>query len=365
MNEDVQILEAVERYILGEMNPLERESFNELRKLNPDIDQLVVEHTIFLEQFDQFGNKKAFKSLLHETHNQLLEKGEIREELPKLRFMDQFHKYKRVFAVAASIAGLTALAISGLVAYLSPKSSPHEIALLKKEINAVKISQVKAQKELNTFKVTPSKPSAQGKFGGTGFLIDGKGYLVTSAHVVSKADSVYIINNKGEYFKARTIHVNDKTDIAILKIIDTRFEPVERLPYGIRKGKADLGEQIFTLGYPRTEIVYNEGYLSAKTGFDGDTIAYQIAISANPGNSGGPIFNHSGEIIGVLSGKQITAEGVVFSSQSKNIFAALDSLREDSNLVTLKIPTHSTVKGIERVQQIKKIEDCIFNVMSY
>lgn len=365
MNEDVQLLETVEKYILGELNDQERALFEQMRKTNPDLDQLVVEHTLFLQRLGEFGEHKAFKSLLHETHNHLIDNQEIREELPKLRILQQVNKYKRVFAMAASIAGLTALAISGLVTYFTPKSNPHEIALLKKEINAVKISQKQAQKELNTIKTIPKGPAAPGKFGGTGFLIDGKGYLVTSAHVVSKADSVYIVNNKGEYFKTKTIHVNDNTDIAILKIIDSRFVAVDRLPYGIRRGKADLGEQIFTLGYPRTEIVYNEGYLSAKTGFDGDTIAYQIAISANPGNSGGPIFNHAGEVIGVLSGKQISAEGVVFSSQSKNIFAALDSLHDDSSPLTLKIPTHSSVKGIERVQQIKKIEDCIYNVMSY
>jgi len=53
MNEDVQILEAVERYIQVEMTPGEREYFDELRKSNPDIDQLVVEHTIFLQQLDR------------------------------------------------------------------------------------------------------------------------------------------------------------------------------------------------------------------------------------------------------------------------------------------------------------------------
>jgi serine protease Do len=366
MNEEVQLLETIELYLLGGMSVVAREDFDRLRKNNPDIDQLVVEHSIFLQQLNEFGDKKAFKVQLADTHRHLLETQQIKEELPKIRVMAQVNKYKRVFAIAASIAGLTALAISGLVAYLSPKNSPHEIALLKKELNAVKIIQKQAQKELNTIKNIPSsKPAAPGKFGGTGFLIDGSGYLVTSAHVVAKADSVYIVNNKGEYFKAKTIHVNDNTDIAILKITDQRFVPVDRLPYGIKKGRADLGEQIFTLGFPRTEIVYNEGYLSAKTGFDGDTAAYQIAITANPGNSGGPIFNHAGEVIGVLSGKQITAEGVVFSSQSKNIFSALDSLREDSNLITLKIPAHSSLKGIERVQQVKKIEDCIYNVMSY
>ncbi|MBZ5856526.1 S1 family peptidase [Flavihumibacter profundi] len=365
MNDDVQILEAVERYILGEMNIQEKEYFEQLRRTNPEIDQLVVEHAIFLQQLTHFGERKSIKGLLHETHNHLINTGEIKDVMPKIRVLQQVNKYKKVFAMAASIAGLTALAISGLVAFLSPKSSPHEIALLKKEINAVKISQKQTQKEISSFKSIPSKPDAPGKFGGTGFLIDGKGYLVTSAHVISKADSIYIINNKGEYFKAKTMLVNDNTDIAILKIDDNRFVPVDHLPYGIRNGKAELGEQIFTLGFPRTEIVYNEGYLSAKTGFDGDTITYQIAISANPGNSGGPIFNHAGEVIGVLSGKQLTAEGVVFSSQSKNIFAALDSLKVDSSLYSLKVPTRSSVKGIDRVQQIKKIEDCIYNVMTY
>jgi serine protease Do len=365
MNEDVQLLEAAERYILGEMDASEREYFEELRKNNPEIDQLVVEHTIFLHQLNDFGKRKHFKALLNETHSNLHDQGEINESAPKLNVFQLVDKYKRVFAIAASVAGLTALAISGLVTYFTPKSNPSEIAQLKKEINAVKITQRQTQNEINSFKTTPSKPVAVGKFGGTGFLIDGKGYLVTSAHVVSKADSVYIINSKGEYFKTKTIHVNDQTDIAILKIVDQRFEQINRLPYGILKSKAELGEQIFTLGFPRTDIVYNEGYLSAKSGFNGDTSTYQIAISANPGNSGGPIFNHSGEIIGVLSGKQLTAEGVVFSSQSKNIFMALDSLKKDTAINIIKVPTHSSVKGIERVQQIKKIEDCIFNVMSY
>lgn len=365
MTDDVQILEAVERYIRGEMDTPEKEYFEQLRISNPEIDQLVVEHSIFLQQLNQFGERKNLKSLLNETHANLVNSGQIREEAPKVKVIQLVNKYKRVLAMAASIAGLTALAISGLVTYFTPKSNPSEIAQLKKELNAVKISQKQTQKEISTFKTAPTRPASPGKFGGTGFLIDGKGYLVTSAHVVAKADSIYIVNTKGEYYKAKTLHVNDNTDIAILKIIDKRFEPVTRLPYGIRKVRAELGEQIFTLGFPRTEIVYNEGYLSAKTGFNGDTISYQIAISANPGNSGGPIFNHSGEVIGVLSGKQLTAEGVVFSSQSKNIFKALEAIREDSAAGTIRVNSQSSVKGIDRVQQIKKIEECIYNVMSY
>lgn len=364
MREELQLMEAIERYLNNEMLPEEKAHFESLRASNPEIDQLVVEHSLFLKQLDQYGQRKGFIGQLHNIHQELENSGEIKTSPSRMKAVQMVNKYKRVLALAASIAGITALAISGLVTYLTPKTTPSEIAQLKKEINTVKISQKQTQNEINTLKLNPDKPASPGKFGGTGFLIDGRGFLVTSAHVVAQADSVYIVNTKGEYFKAKTLHVDEQTDIAILKITDQRFEPVKHLPYGIKRTRADLGEQIFTLGFPRTEIVYNEGYLSAKTGYKGDTVSYQIAISANPGNSGGPIFNHNGEVIGVLSGKQLTAEGVVFSSQSKNIFKALEVLKQDSS-TSIKVPASSTVKGIDRVQQIKKIEECIYNVMSY
>jgi len=56
--DDIKILDAVERYIRGEMNPDERLQFENLRKTNPDIDQMVVEHTLFLQQMNRFGEWK-------------------------------------------------------------------------------------------------------------------------------------------------------------------------------------------------------------------------------------------------------------------------------------------------------------------
>ncbi|WP_290710740.1 serine protease, partial [Flavihumibacter sp. CACIAM 22H1] len=238
MREDLQLLEAIERYLNHEMSQEERTQFEQLRGSNPDIDQLVVEQQHFLHQMKEFGDTRQFKASLQEVHNNLLNSGAIKPATPAVKVVSLVHKYKKVLTLAASIAGITALAISGLVTYLTPKSNPSEIAQLKKEINTVKISQKQAQNEINTLKHTPSnRPAIPGKFGGTGFLIDGKGFLVTSAHVVAKADSIYIVNTRGEYFKAKTLHVNDHTDIAILKIVDPRFEPVRHLPYGIKKSK--------------------------------------------------------------------------------------------------------------------------------
>ena len=152
---------------------------------------------------------------------------------------------------------------------------------------------------------------------------------------------------------------------ALLKIDDEDFKPVASLPYSISRTSADLGEQIFTLGYPRDEIVYGEGYMSARTGLDGDSLACQISVAANPGNSGGPVLNKNGEIVGVLSARQIQAQGVVFATKSKNIFKALDSLKTDTTYANIKMPSVSILKGMDRVQQIKKTQDCIFLVKSY
>jgi len=362
---DIVMLDTIERYIRGEMLPEERVFFEQLRKSNPGVDQMVVEHTIFLNQMNKFGERKNLKTTLQDSHGKLFESGEIQEN-SETRVVKLWRKYKRVVAVAASIAGVTALAISGLISYLSPKPDNKSVEYLRRKISIQdqKINSLTAK--VNEAK-TANKLAAENtaKLGGTGFLIDAKGYLITNAHVVSNAKGVIVQNNKGQEFNAKIIYIDSKSDLAFLKIDDDEFKPQGSLPYGISRNGGDLGEQIFTLGYPRDEIVYGEGYMSAKTGFAGDTLACQIAVAANPGNSGAPVLNKNGEVIGVLSTREIQAQGVVFAIKAKNIFRAFDEFKSDSSANNLKIQTSSSLKGIDRVQQIKKMEDCVFVVKSY
>src|SRR4030081_2467271 len=131
--QEIAMLDAIERYIKGEMLPEERVFFEYLRKSNPGVDQMVVEHTIFLNQMNQYGEQKDFKLRLNEIHKELFEAGEIREDASaKLAFL--WKKYKRVVGVAASIAGITALAISGLISYLSPKVNDPRLEILNRSI---------------------------------------------------------------------------------------------------------------------------------------------------------------------------------------------------------------------------------------
>jgi serine protease Do len=361
--EEITMLDSIERYMKGEMLPEERVFFEQLRKSNPGVDQMVVEHTIFLNQMNKFGDRKNFKSSLNEVHNELFEAGDIKEN-QEIKVVRIWRRYKRVVAVAASIAGITALAISGLISYVSPKADNKSIEQLSRKLQTIEQKQNMLNNQINEVKLkVPTE--AKMKFGGTGFLIDGKGYLVTNAHVVNNAKAVIVQNNKGEEFKANILHIDLISDLAFLKIDDPDFKPFSSLPYSISKLGADLGEQIFTLGFPRDEIVYGEGYMSAKTGFDGDTLACQIAVAANPGNSGAPVLNKNGEVIGILSARQIQAQGVVFAIKAKNIFRALDSLKTDTTIANIKMPSLSALKGMDRVQQIKKMQDYIFIVKSY
>jgi S1-C subfamily serine protease len=361
--QDNALLDAVERYIRGEMLPEEMQFFEHVRSTNPDVDQLVIEHSLFLKQLTQYGETARLKTELHNVHQQLTEEGNIGDQ-PLAVVVTLWKKYKRVVFVAASIAGITALFISGLVSLLSPKVNKAQLDYLGGQLAA-------QGKKINNIynKVNSTEPATTFERGGTGFLIDAKGYLITSAHVVTGATRIEVQNSLGEY-DARIIQLDPTADLAVLKIDDTSYHAFNGLPYGISKTDCELGENLFTLGYPRPEIVYGQGYLSAATGFEGDTTEFQLTIAANPGNSGTPVLNSDGEVIGIVTSSQHNAQGMVFAVRSRNIFRAVDSIKADSNLqkvdsnlVHLRIPVNSALKGVDRKSQIKRIEDYIFIVI--
>ncbi len=364
MMEDLKLAETVERYLQGQMNAEETLHFEALRKARPEVDQFVVEHSLFIQQLEQYGSRKEFAGELGVIHDQLMETGEIRQQAPTARVADLFRKYRRVWAVAASIAGIIAITVSGLVAYFTPNSNP-QIEQLSREVIFLKRQQNALSNEFQDTKAANRVPANETyKVGGTGFLIDTRGYLVTNAHVVKDAKTI-IVQNKGQEYKAILVRNDAERDLAILKIQDDEFKEIGTLPYGFKRSGAELGEQIFTLGYPRDEVVYGEGYLSASTGYNGDTLSCQIAVAANPGNSGGPVFNKNGEVVGILSTRQLQAQGFVFAVTTRNIFKSLEELKKDTTYQSLRLGSLSAVKGLERPQQIKKIEDCVFLVKTY
>src|SRR3982750_4847443 len=104
------MLDSVERYIRGEMLPDERVYFEQLRKTNAEVDQMVVEQTIFFQQMNRFAEWKKFKTPLQNIHTDLAQQGNIKSDKVKgqAKIASLWNRYKGTAAIAASIAGITA-----------------------------------------------------------------------------------------------------------------------------------------------------------------------------------------------------------------------------------------------------------------
>ena len=363
--EDINLLEAIERYFNNEMSAEEKAYFEELRKKNSEIDQMVIDHKVFLMQMDAYAGNKLLKHTLHAVHTSLSDSGQIGviNIGAKGKVIQFWSRYKKVAGIAASIAGITALAISGVISSLTPNNK-NEIQQLNRDVQSLKSTQMVQSNKLNEV-VSKAPKGAEVKSGGTGFIIDNRGYLVTNAHVMKSVNAI-VTNNKGQEFNATLAYADPDKDIAILKITDKDFKPFE-IPYAIKRSNLNLGQEIFTLGYPRNDIVYTTGYLSARSGYDGDTSAVQLSLPANPGNSGGPVFNENGDVVGILSSRETQMENVTFAIKSRSIYQILDAWRNRDTSANshVRVSSGKGLKGMNREEQIAKLEDCVFLVKVY
>ena len=144
---------------------------------------------------------------------------------------------------------------------------------------------------------------------GTGFALSSRGYIATNYHVVEGAISIEVKGIGGSFtrkYTAEVVAFDKLNDLAIIKIKDTSFTSLDAVPYIFRNSIAETGENVFTLGYPLTEIMGEEikltnGIINSNTGFQDDISCFQISVPIQPGNSGGPLFDKSGYLIGVTS----------------------------------------------------------------
>jgi len=134
---------------------------------------------------------------------------------------------------------------------------------------------------------------------GSGFIISPDGYVMTNAHVVDGADDVYVTLTDKREFKAKVLGADSRTDVAVLKIEG------DKLPT-VTIGDSDkirVGEWVIAIGSPfNLENTVTAGIISAKQRDTGDYLALiQSDVAVNPGNSGGPLINMRGEVIGINS----------------------------------------------------------------
>jgi hypothetical protein len=214
----------------------------------------------------------------------------------------------------------------------------------------MKIIWTDGQSEHLYLKLYPTTSTSKNSSGiassGTGFALTSNGYIVTNYHVIDGATSITVKGVNGNFstsYKAKIVVSDKNNDLAIIQIEDNSFTNISKIPFTIKSTSSDVGENVFVLGYPLRasmgdEIKLTNGIISSKTGFQGDITSYQISAPVQPGNSGGPLFDKFGNLIGVINAKHTGAENVSYAikvSYLKNVIDLLPTTPTLSNTNTL------------------------------
>lgn len=200
------------------------------------------------------------------------------------------------------------------------------------------------------------------KSSGSGFAVSNNGIIATNAHVVEGAKKVFITGGilNGQKYECEVLLVDSKNDLALLKIKQDAHS--WNLPYIMGGSISRVGTSVYTLGYPLietmgTEIKLTDGIISSKTGFQGDFSMYQTSIAVQPGNSGGPLFDNNGVVVGVVSAKHGNAENASYAVKVNYLLGLLHSLDDSPSL-----PEKNLLLGKSLADQVESANDYVFVV---
>jgi len=203
---------------------------------------------------------------------------------------------------------------------------------------------------------------------GTGFVISNEGLIITNYHVIESGSSITVQFDDDVDIKVykTKILVEDKAhDLAVLSIIDKEFKAFENIPYKIISTESEIGTGVFTLGFPLIEtmgesIKLNDGIISARSGFLNDKQSYQLAIAINQGNSGGPLFDKSGNLIGIINAKHTSADNVAYAIKTLPLISLLKKIPNTIEIMSMNSfkekPLPELVRSIKKYICLIKVD---------
>lgn len=197
---------------------------------------------------------------------------------------------------------------------------------------------------------------------GTAFLLDRHGLFLTSGHLVRNREEVKVQNKDLNYtFSAQVVYRDSIMDFAILKTDHDIFDFVEKVPFKFCSGKAELGEEVLTLGYPKKEIVYTKGDVSSENGFKSDSLYMEVSMPANPGYSGAPLFNQDGRLCGIITANNSKKQNVTYVLKHQYIEEVIDHLTE-SDSISFDLRTNYAKKFRNKKEMISVYREFIYEV---
>jgi S1-C subfamily serine protease/antitoxin component YwqK of YwqJK toxin-antitoxin module len=204
------------------------------------------------------------------------------------------------------------------------------------------------------------------KGNGSGFFINERGYIATNYHVVKDASAIkveYFQKGIKNIFSAKVIVTDKQNDLAIIQIDDSKFKNLPSIPYVFSSTIKDVGSEVFALGYPIAnvmgdEIKFTDGKISSKTGIEGDITVYQISVPIQPGNSGGPLFDYKGNLVGITSStlnkEYYNSENVNYAIKSTYLKNLIDVMPE-----SITLPNNIEIYNKPLTEKIKLLSDFI------
>ncbi|MBN1510246.1 MAG: SEL1-like repeat protein [Sedimentisphaerales bacterium] len=273
------------------------------------------------------------------------------------------------------LAGMNGDDTQSLKAVLRKEMTPSQIEEAQRR--AKDLLDQQAQRRVKKLIAEIERRSKQGKQGpenagstATGFLIAPDGFILTACHAVEKAAKIEVLYN-GRTYPAKLVLKDEAVDIAVLKIDGSGFASLTL----VFSATVKTGDVVFTVGFPRvgmqgTEPKYTEGSISSLSGPGGNSRFFQISVPVQPGNSGGPLLDERGQVIGMVNARLndlttlatsgILPQNINYAVKSSFVLPFLDSIAD--------LPTESKAEdeaGVDRSALIERTKQALAMVICY
>ena len=351
-------INEIEAYLRDEMTVAEKQSFESLVAKNDILAKELNEYKELFAQFQHARNEAFVKKQIQiikeqESRNAVNISGGMKKSLSK---------YWRTAGIAAGVAILASVGTYFFAERtFNNQNEKRILQLVNKEVRDIKNKQNRLQNDLNKVKIN-ALPDYPSKGSGTAFALTNNGYAITNLHVIKGGKKVFLFTQDGKAHKCIVELTDKENDLAVLKVVDSSFVFANKnVPYKL-DNTAELAERIFTLGYPKDEVVYNEGYISSMNGKNGDSTKYQLELPSSPGVSGAPVLDENGNLVGIVNSKESKSLGITYAIKSEVLSSLLDSLETPFTKVDL---SKNSFGSRNRTAQIQTLNDFIFMVKVY
>jgi len=173
---------------------------------------------------------------------------------------------------------------------------------------------------------------------GTGFYIDNEGLLITAAHVVKNClpNTIRVRGFDKNIFKADKLTVDTTNDLALIRVLNVKTKPLKL------NLSPQLGEDAYAFGYPLFgELAqsgnFTAGIVTSLSGYKEDTTRFQISAPIQSGNSGGPVFDQKGNVIGVVLQKSNATSSEIIQNVNFAVRSRLIEIFLSSNGIKIDL----------------------------